>query len=159
MNHIQQILKSNNSIIVFDVDGVLAKLEFGKYNHHLNDKEFEEINKAGMNPYTEDKVIKKMQKFLSNKNMDNMYVCSQACFEEEKNNKNEYLTKYYNFKKENIFYVYKNEEKLDILNHIKSLYQEMDDKNFAFVDDLVTNLDYVMNNSNYTTIHISSFLD
>ena len=33
MSKIKEILDSEKSIIVFDVDGVLAPIEYGEYNH------------------------------------------------------------------------------------------------------------------------------
>ena len=41
MSRIKELLKDNNSVLVFDVDGVLAVLEFGERNHFgLNDEEW-----------------------------------------------------------------------------------------------------------------------
>ena len=65
MSKIKTLLNDNETILVFDIDGVLALLEFGEHNH-FDDNEEEWFNECakGINHYTEDKVIKKMQKFL-----------------------------------------------------------------------------------------------
>ena len=34
MSHIKELLNDKESVLVFDVDGVLALLEWGKYNHY-----------------------------------------------------------------------------------------------------------------------------
>ena len=41
---------------------------------------------------------------------------------------------------------------------IKSKYQVVPDKNFVMIDDTVSVLNNIMNNSNFSTVHISSFL-
>ena len=47
---IKDILNDNESILVFDVDGVLALLEFGEYNHYIYDDEtWDKENKNGYN--------------------------------------------------------------------------------------------------------------
>ena len=50
MSKIKQLLRSDDSILVFDVDGVLAILEFGEYNHYeMNDRLWNEANAKGIN--------------------------------------------------------------------------------------------------------------
>ena len=75
MSRIKELLKDGNSILVFDVDGVLALLEFGERTHYeMNDELWKQANELGVNYYTEEKVSKKMQNFLKDKNMNNIYV-------------------------------------------------------------------------------------
>ena len=63
MSKIKDLLKENDTVLVFDIDGVLAVLEFGKFNHYeLDDIEWSKATEAGISYYTEDKVSKKMQK-------------------------------------------------------------------------------------------------
>lgn len=159
MSEINKIINDKDSILVFDVDGVLAKLEFGKYNHFLDDEEWEYANNNGINYYDEEKVIRKMQKFLSTRNMNNIYVATVASGEGEGNNKIEYLEKYYNIKKENVYYVPSNNDKLEVLLKIKEKYPEISPRNIVLIDDTVEILNDVMNNSEFITAHISSFID
>ena len=68
MSRIKELLKDNNSILVFDVDGVLALMEFGDRNHYYaSDEDWDNEVDNGLNLYTEDKVSKKMQQFLLKK--------------------------------------------------------------------------------------------
>ena len=68
MNSIKELLNDEKSILVFDIDGVLAVLEFGEHNHYfLSDEEWDSFVDSGNNSYTEDKVSKRMQDFLKTK--------------------------------------------------------------------------------------------
>ncbi len=160
MSEIQNIINNKDSILVFDVDGVLAKLEFGKYNHFMDDIEWENAYKNGINCYDESKVIKKMQDFIRTRNMDNVYVATVVtCGDNEGMNKVAYLIKYYGIHKENIYYVPNNKDKLEVLLKIKEKYPELSPRNIVLIDDTVEILNDVMNNSEFITAHISSFLD
>ena len=39
MSKIRELLKDPRSVLVFDVDGVLAVMEWGEYNHYGEDDE------------------------------------------------------------------------------------------------------------------------
>jgi len=64
-------------------------------------------------------------------------VLSRYYTEEERNQKEDYLLRNYNIKKENIMYVEDYKEKLDALNLIKKLYPDADDEHIIMVDDNV----------------------
>ena len=160
MSEIKTLLDDDKTVFVFDVDGVLAKLEFGKYNHYETDDDTWNINcEKGINLYDENLVVKKMQEFLSNKDKERIYVVTKVGTKKEENYKTAYLNKYYKIKSDNIFYVYDNKEKLSALNKIKNKYMDLEDKYIVFIDDTVEVLTYIMCNSNYSTVHISTFLD
>ena len=160
MSRIKELLKDNNSVLVFDVDGVLAVLEFGERNHFgLNDEEWIKLNSQGINYYTKDKVSKKMQKFLKNKNMNNIYVITTVGHNNEGEFKKEYVNKYYNIKKENVIYVNDNIEKTKEIKKIKKQYPNLNDEQIIMIDDTTDILSDIMDNTNFSTAHISSFLD
>jgi hypothetical protein len=48
MSKIEEILENKDSVIAFDVDGVLAPIEYGEYNHYYADDNIwkEEIEKG-----------------------------------------------------------------------------------------------------------------
>ena len=54
--------------------------------------------------------------------------------------------------------VFKDRDKLLLLNEIKEKYPDLEDKYIVFIEDTVSNLSYVMENSNYSTVHIRSFM-
>ena len=161
MSRIKELLNDKNSILVFDVDGVLALLEFGERTHYeMNDELWKEANEKGVNYYTEDKVSKKMQKFLKNKNMDNIYVITTVLdTSNEDEFKKEYVNKYYNIKKENVIYVKNNTEKTPTIIKIKEKYPKLLDEQIIMIDDTTDILSNIMEHTNFSTAHISSFLD
>ena len=159
MSKIKELLKDKDSVIAFDVDGVLAKIEFGENTHFVNDVHWNYILKNNMNTYTEDKVSKKMQDFIKTKNIDNIYVITKVNHENEYIQKIDYCNKFYNIKKENIFYVKEDSEKAKVLLKIKENYKELEDEKIIMVDDTTNVLTDVMNNTNFSTAHISTFLD
>ena len=160
MTKIKKYLKDPDTVLVFDMDGVLAKMEFGDYNHFaMNDEEWALACEEGENLYPKEAVIKKMQKFLKTRNMDNIYVISKVYNEKESQMKDEFLTKYYNIKKDHIYYVDSNNAKVGVLLKIKEKYPDIEDYKIAMIEDSVDVLNDVMDKTNFSTIHISSFID
>ena len=160
MSRIKELLKDGNSILVFDVDGVLALLEFGERTHYeMNDELWKQANELGINYYTEEKVSKKMQNFLKDKNMNNIYVITTVGNNNEGEFKREYVNKYYNIKKENVIYVSDNSEKTTEIIKIKEKYPNILDEQIIMIDDTTDILSDIMEHTNFSTAHISSFLD
>ena len=160
MSKIKELLNDNESVLVFDVDGVLAIMDFGEYNHYiLSDEEWDRANIEGKNFYTNDRVSKKMQNFLLKKDMNRIYVITRSITSNEFEFKKEYLNKYYNIIKENIFFVKNDFDKKDKLKLIKEKYQNLEDYKIVMIDDTVSILSDIMENTNFSTSHISSFLD
>lgn len=160
MSKIKELLNDNESVLVFDVDGVLAIMDFGEYNHYiLSDEEWDRANIEGKNFYTNDRVSKKMQNFLLKKDMNRIYVITRSITSNEFEFKKEYLNKYYNIIKENIFFVKNDFDKKDKLKLIKEKYQNLENYKIVMIDDTVSILSDIMENTNFSTSHISSFLD
>ena len=160
MSKIKELLNDKESVLVFDVDGVLALLELGEYNHFsLNDEEWFKECERGINYYTENKVINKMKNFLNSKDMNRIYVVTVIGHNNEWEFKKEFANKYYNIIKENVYCVKKNSEKKDILLKIKEKYPTIEEYKVVMIDDTVAVLNDIMENTNFSTVHISSFLD
>lgn len=158
MSKIKEILEDKNSIIAFDVDGVLAPLEYGEYNHYYaNDEEWAEEIERGTDFYDDVRVVKTMKDFIDTKDINNIYVITKAMNEKEFECKIRFLTKNYGILKDNCYMVYKDDEKLDKLNEIKKI-TNVEDKYIVMVEDTVSILNHIMENSNYTTVHISTFM-
>ena len=77
----------------------------------------------------------------------------------EDNMKYEFLTKNYNIKKENIYCVREDNLKKEALKEIKKKYPNLEDKKIIMIDDSVSVLTDIMNNTNFSTVHVSSFFD
>ena len=119
---IKKLLKDEKSVLVFDVDGVLAPIEYGEYNHYYyDDEEWAKAIDSGKDFYADVKPFKTI-------------------------------------KEENCYMVFKDRDKLLLLEEIKEKYPDLDDHQIVFIEDTVDNLSYVMDNSNYSTVHISSFM-
>lgn len=160
MSKINELLKDKNNVLVFDVDGVLAKMEWGEHNHYeLDDDAWTQICEAGTNCYTQACVCKKMQNFLSDKNMDKIYVITKVGNNNEWSFKKEFANKYYNIPQENVYFVEKDSDKKTKLAQIKQKYQDLDDYQIVMIDDTVTVLNDIMEKTNFSTVHVSSFLD
>ncbi len=159
MNKIKELLKDKNSVLVFDIDGVLAVLEFGKYNHYYaSDEDWDKFVEDN-NLYTEDKVSKKMQEFLKDIDKNRVYVITQIGTDKEGIYKKEYAVKYYGIKPENIYFVYRNNDKISKLNEIRNKHPEVEDYQVIMIDDTPDVLTDVQLKTKYSTAHISSFLD
>jgi len=155
---LNELLESNDEIYAFDVDGVLIPIEYGEYNHYmLNDKEWEEAIKSD-DLYENQRESITIKDFISTKDINNIYVVSRVCNEYEAASKIKYLEKHFNIKKENMYFVKNDEDKLDALRTIKKLRNIEDERKIAMIDDTVSVLNNIMDNSNFATIHVSSFL-
>lgn len=159
MSKIKELLKSDDSILVFDIDGVLAVLEFGEYRAYFaDDNTWTEEILNGTNFYDETKISKKMQEFLMNKNMNNIYVITKSYTKEEDLMKKEFVKKYYSILDENFYTVREEKDKKEVLNIIKEK-TGIEDYKIVMIDDTTSILCDVMDNTNFSTAHISSFLD
>ena len=156
---IQELLKNDKTVIAFDVDGVLAPMEFGEYNHYYADDDVwaEEVAN-GTDFYKDVRVVKVFKDYINSKDKKRIYVITKVMNESEFNQKLDFLEDGYGILRDNCFMVYKDFDKLSKLEEIKGLYPELEDKDIAIVDDTTDILTYIMQNSKFSTIHISSFL-
>ena len=160
VSKVKELLNEKDSVLVFDVDGVLALLEWGTYNHYaLNDDEWTKACEKGVNGYTQDKVCNKIKDFLANKDMSRIYVITTVGNNNEGTFKKEFANKYYNIPKENVYYVENNSQKTETLIKIKQKYPELEDYKIVMIDDTVSILNDIMEKTNFSTVHNSSFLD
>lgn len=161
MSKIKKLLNDKSSILVFDVDGVLAIMEFGDRNHyyHASDEEWDKQVDNGLNLYTKDKVSKRMQNFLKNKDLNKIYVITTIGVNNEAKYKKKYLEKYYGIYSNNIYFVNKNRDKTSKLIEIRNLNKNVNEEHIIMIDDTTDILSDIQNNTNFSTAHISSFLD
>jgi len=160
MSKIKEILNDKESVLVFDVDGVLAILEWGEYNHYgENDETWAKKYEKRENFYTEQYVSKRMQNFLKDKDKNRIYVITKAFSENEAEDKRDFVKKYYGIPRDHVFYVENNLDKTDVFIKIKEEYPDLPDRKFVMIDDTVEVLTDIMNKTGYTTVHVSSFLD
>ncbi len=161
MSKIREILNDNNSVLVFDIDGVLATMEWGEYNHFAHtEEEWANMYKTeGTYYYTKEFACKRMQEFLKDKDKSRVYVITKAYSDNEWKDKINFSYECYNIPKDHVFYVDDNAKKVDVLNEIRKKHPEVDEHHIVMIDDTTEVLNSVRDNTDYTTAHISSFLN
>lgn len=160
MSYIKQLLQKKESVLVFDIDGVLAVMEFGSHTHFtLSDDEWIKQCESGINYYTEELVSQKMKEFLKDKDKSRIYVITKAFNENEYIMKQDFANLYYGILKQNVFYVSENHDKATVLQQIKNNYPDLEEEKIIMIDDSVSVLNDVMEHTKCSTAHISSFLD
>lgn len=157
MSTLMGYLLQPDTVIFFDVDGVLAPYEFGVNKHCINDEEWDRKITAGEDMYSTVSPIRLFQNFIERKGTDNVYVCSKASTEEYAS-KMKFCQDGYGIPSDHIFLVASKREKLDILRSF-SIALDIPEEKIAMVEDTVETLDIIFNNTNCATVHVSSFLD
>lgn len=159
-NIVEIILNDEELVLVFDIDGVLAKYEYGEHNHNICSDEEWDKNAEYYSKliYERAKPIKLMQYVIDNiKNKENVYACSVAS-EGEAEAKKRFILSNYNIPEKNIILVCNKMDKLQAMHEIKKQHPSLPNEKLVLIDDTIESLTYVQDNSNYTTCHISSFL-
>ena len=159
MSEIRNIINDKQSVLIFDVDGVLAIMEFGLNTHFLDDDSWKKTLSDNINLYDKDKVSKKLQLLINKKDKNRIFVITKVDDIVEINQKKEYVNKYYGIIKENVYCVNTDSEKTKELEKIKSKFKGLDSKYFVMIDDTVEVLNDAMNNNKISTAHISTFID
>ena len=155
MSKILEHLMKPSTTVVFDVDGVLAAYEFGELNHCGCQDEYWEDFCKGNNPYDKAKPIPQIEKFIKAKGRNHIYVCSVAK-DYERINKTAFCMREYGISRDHIFFVDNASEKQAVLEKI----EEMEGKkqiNIALVEDTVTTLNQLYTETDFCTVHVSSF--
>ena len=155
---IKDLFNNENTVYFFDVDGVLVSYDFGEYNHNFANDETWEKAISEINFYANKRPINTFQKFLADKNMERVYVLTKVSNTEEESQKKELVYKNYGIKGANVLIVLKNEDKLTKMMEIKKKYPSLEDKYFVMIDDSVEVLNWIMEHSNFSTVHVSSFI-
>ena len=160
MSKIKEVLNDEESVLVFDVDGVLAVMEWGEYTHYGEDDEtWTQMYTNNANFYTKDFVCKRMQEFLENKDKNRIYVITKAFCENEEEDKKNFVNQFYGIPKEHLYAVKRNLDKTEVLINIKKKYPNLSEHKLVMIDDTVEVLTDIMEKTGFSTAHISSFLD
>lgn len=160
MTRIKELLNDKESVMAFDIDGVLAIMEWGEHNHFgLIDDDWKKACKEKVIEFGEDKVSKTMLNFIKDKDLNRMHVITMVYGEREGEFKKVFAKKYYGIPEENFYTVSNNKEKVEALSKIKNKYPNVQDEKIIMIDDSTEVLNEIMKKSNYSTVHISSFLD
>lgn len=160
MSKIKEVLNDDESVLVFDIDGVLAVMEWGEYTHYGEDDEtWTKMYENNTNFYTEDFVCKRMQEFLKDKDKSKIYVITKAFCKNEEEDKKNFVNTFYGIPKEHVYAVKNNLDKTGVLINIKKEYPGLSEHKLVMIDDTVEVLTDIMEKTGFSTAHISSFLD
>lgn len=158
MSKIQELFENKDTVYFVDVDGVLVRMAFGEYNHYTASDDEWAIAIQSHDFYEEMDPVLTMQEFFKDKDMSRVYIVTKVMNETEKQQKISFLDKNYHVLKDHVYEVYKNTDKLGVMKKVQEMYPELDSKYFVMIDDSVEVLTYIMSNSSFSTVHISSFL-
>lgn len=154
MSKVMEYLLNDDVIVVFDVDGVLSAFEFGELRHNgCDDKDWESFvidNK----PYDRMIGIPQMQKFIADKGCRNIYTCSVSEPYEEENKRN-FVFREYEIPEDHIKFVRNKKDKIEFLRELAKITN--DEKKVAIVEDTVSTLNAIYEQSDFITVHVSSF--
>ncbi len=154
---LMELLMSKETVIIFDLDGVLSLFEYGEFNHNPKvntdwekEAEFLYSNKA--------RPSKVMQKFIRDKGVENVYVLTVATHVTIEH-KVKFVGRNYGIPESHVMYCEHTIDKPDAVKRIHNeLYPYLCKRNVAVIEDVVKVLDRVQEYG-YTTVHISSFLE
>lgn len=155
MNKRLSYLLEKETMVVFDIDGVLAAYEFGELKHNAcKDEEWEQFV-VDNKPYDKAKAIPQIKSFIEDKGTKEVYVCSVAApFEEE--NKRAFVMREYNIARDHIVFVREKEQKIDFLYKLAGK-KGKEERRVALVEDTTSILNRIYEVSDFCTIHVSTF--
>ncbi|WP_097006715.1 hypothetical protein [Lacrimispora amygdalina] len=158
MSKIRELLAKEDTVVIFDIDGVLAAYEYGEYNHNAcRDEEWNDFV-LNNNVYEKARPIKVLQEYIKKQGRGKVFVCSVAG-RHERTQKSNFVMNNYEVDESHIYFVNSKSEKLDILKEVKQEFPNLKDLNIVMVDDTSDVLTNIQENSGFSTAHISSFMD
>lgn len=154
-----RFIEERGTILVFDVDGVLAPFEYGVHCHNacLDSKWDTYIQTHDV--YGNTRPVRVLQELIRKKDPGRIFVCSQANVV-EKPGKKKFVTDHYGVLENHIYFVRESLDKLECLREIhQTWFPQLRQEQIVLIDDTVKILNHVQENSQYATVHVSSFLE
>ena len=151
MDRVINYLMEPQTVVVFDIDGVLAPYEFGHHTHSVvDDGEWMELVRTG-DPYGYIPPVKLIQRMIEQKGPQQVYTCSVSN-EEEYPGKQRFAHGRYGIPLEHIRFV---SHKNEVLRQIAAE-RGLPEERVALVEDTVKTLDAIARESGFATVHVSS---
>ncbi len=149
-----EFLMQEDTIVAFDIDGVLAPYEFTPRCHSvIDDDEWFELVRTG-DPYGKLPPVQLIQRMIAQKGADDVYVVSVSS-PEEYLGKQRFVTANYAVDPSHIRFVPSKDQKLCALRQIAAE-RGVEEAQVAIVEDTVKTLDVIARASSFATIHVSS---
>lgn len=157
------LLTDSDSLRFWDIDGVLMLYELGNRNHNAC-KEAEWSTFLSSNPHfyvDHIKPVRLFQDFIKQYGNDNDYTLSVMLSDLEYSYKQDFIKAFYTIDPANVLRAQSNPGKLDVIRTVLQFTgkQDIAPEKIIMIDDNQSVLTYIQENSDYTTVHISSFLD
>lgn len=148
-------LAAPETAVVFDIDGVLARYEFGNLQHGAEVEGDWEAYVREANPYAAIPPAPPLQRFISAKDPHKVFACSVAADYEEPG-KRDFVLRHYDIPADHVIMVRSKDQKIAVLDQIAQD-QGLDPLQVVLVEDTVKTLD-VAAAKGFATCHVSSFL-
>lgn len=159
---LRDYINNKKTVFVFDIDGVLAKYEYGDDLSHAfcSESYWPKITDTNIDIYKKARAVPTFKRLIKPRT-NNVFVCSREVNPLFMEMKRKFVIDNYNINPDNIFFVKTDKDKLDIMYKIYTMdkyYYDLTENDICIIDDSTSVLDYVYDNSRFTTIHVSSFL-
>lgn len=129
-----------DDIVVFDIDGVLGKYDFGPLGFKIVDEHKWIIENMKCNMYNTVEKTSLFDELIEEKNAMDMYILSVALSSYEQENKKEFILRCYpNIREEHIIFVAKPEYKVDVMKRLRCIYDngKKSKKRIVLIEDNV----------------------
>ena len=154
MERVISYLMEPQTVLVFDIDGVLAPYEFGHHTHSVvDDGEWMELVRTG-DPYGYIPPVKLIQRMIAAKGPQQVYTCSVSN-EEEYPGKQRFAHRRYGIPLDHIRFVDDKSQKIEVLRQIATE-RGLPEERVALIEDTVKTLDAIARVSGFSTVHVSS---
>ena len=154
MSHVVDYLLEPETVVVFDIDGVLAPYEFGDLCHSAcPDADWETYVREN-DPYAAVEPVVLIQRLIAAKGTGRVFACSVAEDYEEPG-KRDFVVNGYGLPADHVVMV---REKADKIACLQRLADELavPQRRVALVEDTVKTLDAAMEAGDFVTVHVSS---
>ena len=156
MTKVIDYLLDPETVIVFDIDGVLAVYEFGDLCHSACPDEDWKTYVLKNDPYKSIPAVPQIQDLLRRKGTERVYACSVAGDYEEPG-KRAFVERNYQIPGDHLRIVSDKTQKIAYLAELRDKLQ-VPEKRIALVEDTLKTLDLAMEAGDYVTVHISSLM-
>lgn len=154
MSALLDYLLEPQTVVVFDVDGVLAVYEFGDLMHSARPGGDWEAYVRAHDPYASSRPIWEIQEFVRRKGPERSFACSVAA-DYEAPGKRAFVTENYEIPSGHVAMVATKADKLSFLEGL-AFELRLPRRRVALVEDTVKTLDLACEKG-FTTVHVTSF--
>jgi hypothetical protein len=148
-----------NDVVVFDIDGVLAKYNFPKFERKIfSTDEWISMNMSS-NPYEQIERVTFFDNFMNEMDCNRLYTLSETFTSDEQWNKTAFIKDNFPIREDNIIFVGNKQFKVNVLKEIRK-WHEKEGRRVTLIEDNVEVLASVerLDDKNIRCITISEFL-